>query len=81
MITIRKTGDKTRYEVRDRDCLGRQCLAPGLYQHRGATCGGSRATGSETACCLERAYRGCPAHCPIDPILAKARRDEGWKVV
>ena len=62
-MLIRKTGDITRYSFSDRECLGRQCFAPGMFQHRSPmACGGSRNTGSpDSPCCLTRAYRGCPS--------------------
>jgi hypothetical protein len=42
-------------------CIGRKCLALGLYQHRGALgASGSRNTGAISACCLRNAYQGCP---------------------
>ena len=52
------------HEAHDGQCPKRWCWSPGLYHHRGATCSGSRNTGSSTRCCLERAYRGCPQPIP-----------------
>jgi hypothetical protein len=59
-VKLRKKGDKTAYEFVDLGCIGRECFAPGLFQHRGATLSGSRNTGEHTACCMRRAYHGCP---------------------
>jgi hypothetical protein len=43
-MIIRKKGDQHRYWVRDEKCIGAQCLALGLFQHRGAIgcCGQSK---------------------------------------
>jgi hypothetical protein len=62
-MKIRRKGEKTRYDFVDANCLGRECFAAGMYQHRSPmSCGGSRNTGSpDSPCCLNRAYRGCPA--------------------
>src|SRR5271166_1257762 len=59
---MRRRGEKTRYSFADAECLGRECFAPGMYQHRSPLSGGgSRNTGSpDSPCCLNRAYRGCP---------------------
>lgn len=60
MIFVKK-GQKTRYSFADDRCIGRYCWAPGMFQHRSPTSSGSRNTGSpDSACCLNRAYRGCP---------------------
>lgn len=94
-MLIRKVRQPTRYEFLHADCLGRQCFAPGMYQHRSPlSCGGSRNTGSpDTPCCLNRAYHGCPrgpvgavlgltAGLPvIDVTLLRKRKAEGWRKV
>lgn len=49
-----------------------------MFQHRGATMSGSRNTGDETACCLNRAYHGCPRNGIHSEDLAKQRKGEGW---
>ena len=79
-MIYRKKGDKCRYSFLDADCIGRECFSPGTYQHRGATMSGSRNTGDYSACCMHRAYHGCPHPKPVCSVaLAKARRQEGWK--
>jgi hypothetical protein len=86
-MILRKVGSKTRYEFRDKDCLGRVCFAAGFYQHRSPmSCGGSRNTGSpDTPCCLNRAYHGCPGQGSdrerVDPSVVKTRKAEGWRAV
>lgn len=60
MYFLKEKGSKIRYEVRDKQCAKRPCLALGIYRHRGATLSGSRNTGESTPCCLTRANRGCP---------------------
>ena len=81
MATMRQTGSPSQYKVLDRDCIGRACFAAGLYEHRGATgSSGSRSTGRRTACCLTRAYHGCPRQRAVDNEIAKARRAEGWRI-
>lgn len=61
-MTYRRTGDKARYNFLDRQCIGRTCWAPGMYQHRSTLAGGGSMNTSspDTPCCLTRAYRGCP---------------------
>lgn len=81
MSEFRKTGEKDRYNFRDRDCIGRKCWNPGTFHHRGATSGGSRATGSCSFQCLNRAYRGCPDDKTVDQGLTKTRKSEGWKAI
>ena len=77
---FRMKGDKHKYDFRDNECIGRKCWAPGLYQHRGATLSGSRNSGSsDTPCCMNREYHGCPRTTVFDKDLAKARKEEGWK--
>ena len=62
-MLFRRTGDKHRYSFVDERCIGRECWAPGMFQHRSPlSCGGSRNTGSpDSPCCMNRAYRGCPS--------------------
>lgn len=80
MMIFRRKGDKHRYDFLDADCIGRPCWSPGIYQHRGATMSGSRNTGAYSACCMHRAYDGCPHPLPgCGAELAKARRKEGWE--
>lgn len=79
MTVLRKKHDKNRYEFLDVDCLGSDCFQPGLYQHRGATMSGSRNTGSESACCMRRAYHGCPDDVVYLDSLLKKRKQEGWR--
>lgn len=81
MTDFRKTGEKPKYNFRDKDCIGRKCWSPGEFFHRGATSGGSRATGSSSFQCLNRAYRGCPDDKSIDILLIKERKLNGWKII
>jgi len=60
MAFFRKSGEKTKFYFVDERCIGRECWAPGLYQHRGATLAGSRNTGNDSPMCLRNAYHGCP---------------------
>lgn len=79
MMIYRRKGDKHRYNFLDADCIGRPCWSPGMYQHRGATMSGSRNTGACSACCMNRAYHGCPHPLPErDAEVAKERR-ERWR--
>lgn len=84
MTTFRKTGERSRrYDFSGPRCIEATCWAPGMYQHRGATTSGSRNSGStDTPCCLNRAYHGCPQpeeRRGYDVEVAKMRRKEGWK--
>ncbi len=82
-MDLKRKGDKNRYNFLDRDCLGRHCFAPGMYQHRAPMAGGGSCnTGSpDTPCCLNREYRGCPHPLPApDATLQAERRRDGWKV-
>ena len=84
MTKVKKVGQKTRYEMQMRKCIGCTCFSPGMYQHRGATgSSGSRNTGHDSATCMHSAYRGCPAweDRGYDKKLARQRREEGWRVV
>lgn len=85
-MKLRKVGDKRKFDFLELDCLGRECFAPGEYQHRGATMSGSRNTGEYSLCCMTRAYRSCPLvpladrELPVvDKALMAARKKEGWK--
>lgn len=78
MSEVRKTGEKGRFRVIDRHCLGRECFRPGEYHTRGATLSGSRSTGASQLCCTYNAYHGCPHPIPDpDPELTKERKAEG----
>ncbi len=63
-MKFHRIGDKPKvaYRFVDKDCIGRACWAPGMFQHRSPMSGGgSRNTGSpDTPCCMNNAYRGCP---------------------
>ena len=48
------------FPVINKDCLGCTCFAPGDYQIRGATGGGSSKASGVAKKCLTNAYRGCP---------------------
>lgn len=81
MVMLRMMGSKTKYDFLGRECLGRSCFAAGTYQHRGATMSGSRATGQYSACCMNRAYHGCPHPLPeVDKELLADRKKNGWRV-
>ena len=82
MSTIRCKGDKERYSVASAKCIGCECLRLGLYQSRGATLSGSRNTGNYSACCMTRAYHGCPDETDrgYSDDLRAERRKEGMKV-
>lgn len=61
MSYVRRKGEKDRYWMVDRQCIGRDCFAPGRFQHRSATMGGgSRNTGDYSLTCMRNAYHGCP---------------------
>ena len=78
MATARKRGEKTRYDVRCRRCLGYKCFAPVRYTHRGATSSGSMNSG-ESYLCMTRAYHGCPEHPEYSEALRRKRLAEGWR--
>ena len=74
--------NRRRFQVVDRDCIGRVCLALGTYHHRGATMSGSRNTGDTTDGCLTNMNHGCPSPKPDPtPALARERRDERIRIV
>ncbi len=83
MSEYKQKGVKQKYDFLDKDCIGRPCWAPGMFQHRGATLSGSRNTSSPpTPCCMNRAYHGCPQPLPgWDYAKSKQRREQGWKKV
>ncbi len=62
------------YSMNDRDCIGRECFAPGRYESRGATMSGSRNTGNYTNECMTRAYHGCPSRDASGNCLRPIRR-------
>ena len=78
MVQIKIKGDKNRYDVLNRECIGCKCLALGEYQHRGATLSGLRNTGAYSACCMNRAYHGCPENKGYSKELVKERRKNGY---
>jgi hypothetical protein len=79
-VNFRRRGDKLIYRLLDRECIGRECWNPGVYQHRGAVLSGSRNTGNETPCCMCNAYHGCPVPKPdVNKELIKIRKAEGWR--
>ena len=81
-MMCRRSGERgVRYAFLERECIRAKCWAPGHYQHRGATGDGSRNTGDPSACCMRRAYHGCPddSEREYDVALSKLRRSEGWK--
>jgi hypothetical protein len=80
---IKIKGDKNRYSVAGDHCIGCVCLQLGLYQHRGGTMSGSRNTGQYSACCMRRAYHGCPDESDRNYTKERAagRRKEGMKNV
>jgi hypothetical protein len=85
-MKLRKTGDKRKFDFLEFECLGRECFAPGDFQHRGATMSGSRNTGEYSSCCMNRAYRGCSwgrlaeRELPeVSKELMAQRKREGWR--
>jgi hypothetical protein len=82
MAYIKQKGDPHKYWVVNAKCIGAECLAFGLFQHRGATMSGSRNTGSpDSPMCMRNAYRGCPQCVVYSKDLAAQRRKEGLKLV
>jgi hypothetical protein len=61
-MTFKRKGDNNRYSFVDARCIGRECWAPGLFQHRAPLAGGGSMNTSSppTPCCMNRAYHGCP---------------------
>jgi hypothetical protein len=81
MAYIKQKGDQRRYWVKDALCLGAECLALGLFQHRGAIgAAGSRNTGQLSPTCMRNAYHGCPSCVKYSKELAAARRKEGLRI-
>ena len=77
---IRLKGDRSRYDVRDRQCIGRECLNVHRVSVRGATASGSRLVGYRD-CCARRDYHGCPQPLPsYERAIAAKRRKEGMRV-
>lgn len=62
-MNFKRRGAKHKYNFVDEFCIGRKCWAPGLFQHRAPLSGGGSMNTSSplTPCCMNRAYRGCPA--------------------
>jgi hypothetical protein len=82
MSYIKQKGDRCRYWVKDRHCIEAQCLALGLFQHRGAIgAAGSRNTGQVSATCMTNAYHGCPSCPKYSKELATQRRKEGFRIL
>jgi len=82
MAYFKRKGEKAKYGFADRHCIGRECWSPGMYQHRSMMAGGgSRNTGSpDTPCCMNRAYRGCPAG-PVGETKEKCYECKGEGVI
>lgn len=81
MSCLKQKSDARLYWVKDAQCLGAQCLALGLFQHRGAIgAAGSRSTGAYTPTCMTNAYHGCPAAPKYSSQLAAGRRKEGMRI-
>ncbi len=76
-IRLKSDKKKTRYSVKDDQCIGKDCLTLGLYQVRGASGSGSRNTGEMSPCCMTRAYHGCPDGHEYSLELAAKRKAEG----
>ena len=79
MTFIRIKGDKNKYDIRDRHCIGRPCLTVHQVSSRTPTTSGSRLTGYRY-CCTTREYSSCPQPIPgSDPKLAAGRRRNRMK--
>lgn len=77
---IRIKGDKHRYDVRAKECIGMPCLNVHQVSSRAPTMSGSRLVGYRY-CCARRDYDGCPNPLPeYDKALAAERRKEGMRV-
>jgi len=76
-MKAKKKGNSQRYKIFGASCLGCECFNPGMYQHRGASGGGSKNSG-QSAVCLTNAYHGCPIVPKFSPELMKQRKDAGW---
>jgi hypothetical protein len=81
MTTFKKKGDKNNYDFSDKDCLGRDCFVPGLFNHYSKSISGANSNTHQTPECLRRAYHGCDKEDnPIKEELIKERKKEGWKL-
>jgi len=79
LVKAVKKGDKKRYHVVSRLCLGHTCFQPGMYQHRGLSGGGSKTSG-RSAVCLHNANHGCPITPRYSKSLEQERKAKGWKI-
>ena len=72
--------EKTKYEVRDKQCIGRPCLNIHRVSVRSAIgSSGTRFLGYRD-CCAHREYYSCPSPIPeFDRKLAAGRRKRGMK--
>ena len=81
MSTIRIKGDPNKYDVKDEQCIGRECLKLHPVSVRAPTNSGSRLAGYPH-CCARREFENCPSPIPeFDRKLAAERRKEGLKNV
>ena len=81
MAQIKIKGDQHRYDVRDQQCIGRECLNLHAVAMRSPTTSGTRLTGY-THCCARREYHNCPNPVPeFDRKLAAQRRKDGMKTL
>ncbi len=77
MSFFKMNGKKEKYSFSHERCIGRDCWSPGLFQSMAHTGSGLRSTSSPpTPCCMNRAYRGCPAGTDgerkeVDPIYGE----------
>ena len=80
-VFIRKKGDKAFYDVRDEQCIGRECLRVHMVEHRSVSMNGSSRVVGRVNCCGRREYFGCPHPAPeYDKKLADQRHDGGMRV-
>ena len=72
--------EKTQYEVRDKQCIGRSCLNIHRVSVRSAIgSSGTRFLGYRD-CCARREYYNCPSPIPeFDKKLAATRKRQGMK--
>jgi hypothetical protein len=72
---VRKKGEKEKFWMLDRKCIGRTCFAPGHFQHRGGS--------PDSLTCMNNAYHGCPDD--KDTLYSieseRERKGNGWKNV
>ena len=72
--------DRKKYDVLEKECLGRTCLRLYPIDIRGATSSGSRNTGRKAYECAYRYHFGCPRDLPeFNKDLARERRKEGMR--